>query len=202
MKEKREKVDNYCNKLLEAGKNAVGYKKLYNIDFFVMGVVKRSVDLVDGFILTVDNWNFISAAPIIRMQLDTLLRFIYISKIGPKEAEQLINHIMDGKRLNHLKDLKGKKLTDSLLIKYAEKYFSWIHDVYEQTSKFIHFSERHMFGSIYNINNKKRIVKFAIYKGSYNVQKQDVIEYYDVFITITDAIIKFINTWGAIKRCS
>ena len=202
LKEKREKVDNYCDKLLEAGQNAVGYKKLYNMDFLVIGVVKRSVDLVGGFILTIDNWNFISAAPIIRMQLDTLLRLIYISKISPKEAEYLINHIMDGKRLNHLKDPKGKKLNDSLLRKYAEKYFPRVNDVYEQTSKFIHFSERHMFGSIYNINNKKRIVKFAIYKGSYNVQKQDVIEYYDVFITITDTIIKFINTWGTIKRGS
>lgn len=167
-----------------------------------MGVVKRSVDLVDGFILTIDNWNFISAAPIIRMQLDTLLRFIYISKISPKEAEQLINHIMDGKHLNHLKDSKGKKLNDALLREYAEKYFPRVNDVYIQASKFIHFSERHMFGSIYDINNEKRIAKFAIHKGSYNVQKQDVIEYYDVFITITDAIIVFINTWGVIKRGS
>jgi hypothetical protein len=74
LKDKREKLDTYFDKLIKAGKDAVGNINMYMIDFFIIGVVKRSLDLVEGFILTIDNWNLICTAPIVRMHLDTLLR--------------------------------------------------------------------------------------------------------------------------------
>ena len=200
LKDKKEKLDTYDDKLKKAGKDAVGNINMGMIDFFIIGVVKRSLDLVDGFILTTSNWNLISAAPIIRMHLDTLLRLNYISKIPPKEADKLIHHIMDGEPLNKFKDSEGKELTDARLLKYAKDVFPWIDNVYKHTSKFIHFSERHMFVSIYSTNNEKRIVNFAIHKGSHNVKEEQITEYYNVFIIITDSIIKFINSWGERKK--
>ena len=200
LKDKREKLDTYFDKLIKTGKDAVGNINMYTIDFFIIGVVKRSLDLIEGFILTIDNWKLICTAPIIRMQLDTLLRLNYIFKIPPKEADELILHIMDGEPLNKFKDSKGKGLTDARLLKYARDVFPWIDNVYTHTSKFIHFSERHMFVPIYNTNNEKRTVNFAIHKGSHNVKEEQITEYYNVFIIITDSIIKFINSWGELKK--
>jgi len=80
LKGKKEKLDTYFDKLTKAGFDAVGNISMGMIDFFIIGVVKRSLDLVDGFVLTISNWNLISAAPIIRMHLDTLLRLNYISE--------------------------------------------------------------------------------------------------------------------------
>jgi hypothetical protein len=197
---KKEKLDTYFDKLTKAGFNAVGNINMGMIDFLIIGVVKRSLDLVDGFILTISNWNLICAAPIIRMHLDTLLRLNYVFNIPPKEADKLIHHIMDGEPLHKFKDLEGKRLTDGCLLKYTKDVFPWIDNVYEQTSKFIHFSERHMFVPIFSTNNEKRIVNFAIHKGSHNVEEKQITEYYDVFIIITDSIIKFINSWGERKR--
>jgi hypothetical protein len=200
LKEKREKLDTYFDKLIKAGKDAVGNINMYMIDFFIIGVVKRSLDLVEGFILTIDNWNLICTAPIVRMHLDTLLRLNYISIISPKEADKLIHHIMDGEPLIELKDSEGKRLNDARLRKYARDVFPWIDNVYAHTSKFIHFSERHMFAPIYRTNNENKIVNFAIHKGSHNVKEEQITEYYDVFIIITDSIIKFINSWGEQKK--
>ena len=200
LKDKKEKLDTYFDKLIKTGKDAVGNINRYMIYFLIIGVVKRSLDLVDGFILTIDNWNLISAAPIIRMHLDTLLRLNYIFKIPPKEADKLIHHIMDGKPLYKFEDSEGKRLTDACLRKYAKDVFPWIDNVYKHTSKFIHFSERHMFVPIYSTNNEKKIVNFAIHKGSHNVKEEQITEYYNVFITITDSIIKFINSWGERKK--
>ena len=199
LKEKRAKLDTYFNKLIKAGKDAVGNNNIYMIDLFIVGVVKRSIDLVDGFILTIDNWNLICTAPIVRMHLDTLLRLNYISKIPPKEADKLIHQIMDGELLKKYKDSEGKKLNDACLRKYARDVFPWIDNVYKNTSKFIHFSERHMFAPVYSTNNKNKIVNFAIHKGSYNVKEEQITEYYDVFIIITDNIIKFIDSWSERK---
>jgi len=200
LKDKKEKLDTYFDKLKKAGKDAVENTNMGMIDFFIIGVVKRSLDLVDGFILTISNWNLICAAPIIRMHLDTLLRLNYISKVPPKEADKLILHIMNGEPLNKFKDSEGKGLNDTRLRKYLKDVFPWIDNVYKQTSKFIHFSERHMFVPVYSTNNEKRIVNFAIHKGSHNVKEEQITEYYNVFIIITDSIIKFINSWGERKR--
>ena len=200
LKDKREKLDTYFDKLIKAGKDAVGNINMYMIDFFIIGVVKRSLDLVEGFILTIDNWNLICTAPIVRMHLDTLLRLNYISKIPPKEADKLIHHIMDGEPLIEFKDSEGKRLNDARLRKYARDVFPWIDNVYTHTSKFIHFSERHMFAPIYRTNNENKILNFAIHKGSHNVKEEQITEYYDVFIIITDSIIKFINSWGERKK--
>jgi len=200
LKGKKEKLDTYDDKLKKAGKDAVGNINMGMIDFFIIGVVKRSLDLVDGFILTTSNWNLICAAPIIRMHLDTLLRLNYISKVPPKEADKLILHIMNGEPLNKFKDSEGKGLNDTRLRKYLKDVFPWIDNVYKQTSKFIHFSERHMFVPVYSTNNEKRIVNFVIHKGSHNVKEEQITEYYNVFIIITDSIIKFINSWGEQKR--
>ena len=200
LKDKKEKLDTYFDKLTKAGFDAVGNINMGMIDFLIIGVVKRSLDLVDGFILTISNWNLICAAPIIRMHLDTLLRLNYISKIPPKEADKLIHHIMGGDPLYKFKDSEGKGLTDTRLLKYTKDVFPWIDNVYKQTSKFIHFSERHMFVPIYSTNNEKKIVNFAIHKGSHNVKEEQITEYYNVFIIITDSIIKFINSWGERKK--
>lgn len=202
LKDKKEKLDTYDDKLKKAGKDAVGNINMGMIDFFIIGVVKRSLDLVDGFILTISNWNLISAAPIIRMHLDTLLRLNYISEILPKEADKLVRHIMHGENLSKFKDSEGKRLTDARLLKYAKDVFPWIDidNVYKNTSKFIHFSGRHMFVSIYNTNNENKIMKYAIHKGSHNVKEEQITEYYNIFIIITDSIIKLINSWGERKK--
>lgn len=47
---------------------------LYEIDIVLTAVMARSYSLVDGFIAGFDSWNPVVAAPLLRMQIDSLLR--------------------------------------------------------------------------------------------------------------------------------
>src|SRR5215213_1251013 len=51
---------------------------IFSIDMFLSGVATRSYHLVDGFLALFDEWNVISAAPILRLQLDNLTRVSYV----------------------------------------------------------------------------------------------------------------------------
>lgn len=51
---------------------------LYVPDFFVVGAVKRTIDLVDGIGALTRRWNFFAAAPLVRIHLDTLARLAYV----------------------------------------------------------------------------------------------------------------------------
>ena len=48
---------------------------IYPLDLLASAVLKRSMALIDGFSAMIRAENFICAAPLVRLQLDNLLRF-------------------------------------------------------------------------------------------------------------------------------
>ena len=101
----------------------------------------RSYSLVDGFLNAFDTWNLMVAAPILRMQIDNLVRVYYIAN---EDDGQITKDLLGGKEFRHMTDSEGKKLTDSRLTELAEVDHSWIRTVYEVTSGWVHFSPEHL----------------------------------------------------------
>jgi len=115
---------------------------LYEIDFFVAAAMARSYSLVDGFISAFDSWNPIVAAPLLRMQIDSLVRLSYMA--NAPSADAVVQHIVGGGEFRTLKDAEGKRLTDRRLLEHAENGHPWIAPVYEATSGWVHFSPAHL----------------------------------------------------------
>jgi hypothetical protein len=111
---------------------------LYTLDLVFGAVMTRSYSLVDGFLDTFDQWNPIVAAPLLRLQIDSLVRTSYIARAPA--ADSVANEILGGGEFRKMKDAQGKKLLDFRLVELAKRHHPWVPDVYEVTSGWVHFS--------------------------------------------------------------
>lgn len=126
---------------LDLSKRFLG-QELYETDLFFTAAMARSYSLVDGFIGAIDSWNPMVAAPLLRLQLDSLVRVAYMTK-APR-VQDVALHIIHGGEFRSLKDSDGKLLTDRRLIEHAQQSHPWIDDTYKATSGWIHFSPDHL----------------------------------------------------------
>ncbi len=115
---------------------------LYGIDLVLAGVMVRSYGLVDGFLDAFDTWNPVVAAPLLRMQLDNLVRVSYM--VRAPSASDVADHLVVGGEFRNLKDGEGKLLTDARLLHHAKEHHPWVAPVYEATSGWVHFSPAHV----------------------------------------------------------
>ncbi len=179
-------------KVLEAGGGA-----LYATDHVVLGALKRSLDIVEGTSLLVRNWNFIAAAPLLRAQLDTLLRLVYIARCGFPDAFSQI--ILTGKLLSKVKDAAGKPLTDARLRDYARPIFPWLDKVYEETSRMVHYSEKHFMLMVEKAHEGETSADIVLQSGQPNWPLGEIHNFVDALTTATKAILDLAEGWAGEK---
>jgi hypothetical protein len=177
---------------------SAGGGPLHIVDLVMMGVIKRSLDLVGGAIVLVEQWNFTAAAPILRLQLDNILKLVYLGHAP--DAGLVAKEILSGKRFDKLKDRDNQRLTDARLREYAKPIYPWIDSVYEQTSKMIHFSDKHCFMIAKAVNDETRTVEFAIEEGLPDWPEVELDEFLHALTFSTDALLKVIEGWIQAKN--
>ena len=109
----------------------------------IYSVMVRSYSLADGFIDAFDSWNPIVAAPLLRMQIDNLVRLSYMARAP--SATDVARYVVGGGEFRNLKDTDGKLLTDARLLEHAKPFHPWIEPVYKATSGWVHFSPVHVY---------------------------------------------------------
>lgn len=111
---------------------------MYTLDLVFGAVMTRSYSLVDGFLDSFDQWNPIVAAPLLRLQLDSLVRTSYVARAPMSDS--VADEILTGGEFRTMEDADGKKLRDFRLLELAKPHHPWVPDVYEATSGWVHFS--------------------------------------------------------------
>jgi len=177
--------------------SAAGGKMLV-LDLAIVGFLKRSIDLIDGIITLINSWNIIGAAPLVRLQLDNLLRLYYLSTL--KNSDDIALEILKGRSFLDMEDSEGKKITDARLRYYARSQYPWLDKVYEETSKFIHFSDKHYFLTVNSFKEQTGSFELFIGKGAINWPESELNTFLDAVICITDAILKLIIGWAITKQ--
>lgn len=125
---------------------------LFPMDFLAFAVLNRSLCLSFGFASLIEQRNFVAAAPLLRFQLDNALRF-YASTLV-KEPHQFSMAVLRGESIRDIKATSGNRLTDAYLLSsfIADTRLdidrSWLRSVYDQTSGYVHLSEKHMFNCL------------------------------------------------------
>jgi hypothetical protein len=79
-------------------------------DMIVTAMLQRSYGVVDALIDAVDTYNMHAAAPLLRLQFDTLFRAHYIAS-GP-DLDDLTNRLLRGEEFRRIRDAEGENLTD------------------------------------------------------------------------------------------
>ena len=117
---------------------------------FCIAILNRTLNLNRGYISLINDENYIAAAPLIRLNLDSLLR-LFASTQSEYDCEKFAKVVRNGEKISNLYDLdKKKKLRDSELVKRLKKIkgLSWVKEIYGIGSGFVHFSHQHVYSAI------------------------------------------------------
>lgn len=185
------------NKLLvQIGKNSIETKPgFYVFDIYVNGLLNRSVNLLRGFVSLMRDKNFIAAAPIVRLHLDSLLR-LFAPQLINFNVDDFAMQVMKGISIRKIKDQENKNLTDSRLVEKLNQIegFDWVQNVYNTGNSFVHYSDQTIFAS-FKATGTDRIVNFTIGQHDEFIPINEKHGSVYWMIKITEGIIFLTQNW-------
>jgi hypothetical protein len=118
----------------------------FHMDLVYSAALRRAFSLTRGFFDLVGAENYVSAAPLVRLQLDNALRTV--ASIHVRDVHEFIGHVAKGKRIDQLRDREGNRLTDKHIVDHLTEHegLPWVRRVYAEGSRFVHLSDVHLFG--------------------------------------------------------
>lgn len=171
---------------------------LYFLDYFVSGVLNRSLSLLYGFETLLETANFLAAAHLVRPHLDNYLRLSAAWLV--QDPHGFAANVWQGGIIRKMKDRDGKWMTDNYLKEKAAEDYPWMVDVYEATSGFIHFSDKHIANATTsNLEDDPRLMTF-IGKVDNKVSYGSKLEATLGMIEISNCIARQVYGWIETKR--
>jgi len=109
---------------------------MYPVDLLALGALKRTISTIAGFKLLIESSNMVCARTILRVQIDTALRFYSVFIVADPHSYSL--EILSGKNINHMQDSSGQKMRDAYLVNKLSEEYPWLPTVYKNLSGYIH----------------------------------------------------------------
>lgn len=173
-----------------------GSGAIWPVDLLANGVLNRSANLVDGFIILVRKRNFICCAPLLRLQIDNCLRFYAVYLV--KDCHQFAVDVLQGTPVSKIKDRNGKPMTDKYLAEKLNEKHPWILRVYKRTSGYVHLSNTHIFSTVDKTSEEMQargILNFKIGRGD-NFEDDELYEKaVSAFIETTKVLFNYLIGW-------
>ena len=169
---------------------------IYPMDYLAGTVLNRSLSLVHGYNTLARSENFLSAAHLIRPNLDTYLRFRAAWLVD--DPHDFATRIMNGEHIKKMKDRNGAKMTDAHLVACFKDDNPWIESTYEDASGFIHLSRQHALSSLRSTPDG--VMQGVISRNDHFIPESWKIEATKRMSLITMLICKFINSWIVTKN--
>ncbi len=180
-----------CKKMYEADN-----RKMFGVDLLAVAAMNRTVENTEGFLTLVESKNMSSASALLRIQLDTCIRFHSIWLVD--KPHDFANKFMAGEHIRKIKDKDGKKMTDGYLIDVLSKDYPWLRNVYNDLSGYVHFSGSHLFGAIHKTNTDTGEIVLGIGKNKY--PESSWIEAVDCFTEAVAIFLYYLSSWIATKN--
>jgi hypothetical protein len=165
-------------------------------DFLALMVLKRSLALIFGFTSLIRAKNFVSATPLVRLQIDNLLRFRAAFMVEDKD--KFVASILDGVEVRQMPDRYGNRMTDAYLQNKLSSEYPWLKDLYKQTSGYIHLSEQHFLNTV-RAKKGGQEGEIEVYIGPDDkmVSPEVYSESVETMILVTYELLKFLGDWAA-----
>jgi hypothetical protein len=189
-------------KLLELGMNMLNADNgtLFPVDLIAIGAMKRTASNTEGFITLIETKNMISARALLRIQIDTFMRFSALWLVD--SPHDLAKKIIDGKHIRNIKDKAGNKMTDGYLSNTFTEEYPWVRNVYRNLSGYVHFSSAHLFNAVENINHEMKTLNISIGKEDIQYPEWSWLELVDCFIDSVNIFFKYLNGWIVTKEAA
>lgn len=188
-----------CRTLVRVGQGmmAADGGRVYGVDLIAMAAIKRTITVAAGFRLLVRAANYQCPAALVRLQLDTLLRFVALELVD--DPHPLAARILGGESLRKVKDRNGRPLVDAYLVEHLAKRIPWVSRVYKETSGFIHLSDKHMFGPVAKVEDEGAAVRMLIHENDGHIRAEHWVEMVSCFHEATHAVCGAIASWAQRK---
>lgn len=168
---------------------------LYHLDFYVSGIISRSLSLIYGFETLILSKNYVSAAHLVRPHLDNFMRLNASWLV--ENPHEFASKVWAGEQVRKLRDREGKLMVDAYLKQKATELYPWMKDVYEETSGFVHFSNKHINNAI---SVDEEMLTTFLGKIDNNVSNKVKLEATMCMIETCNAIADLIFGWIDTKR--
>lgn len=171
---------------------------LFPVDMLSTAVTHRAMCIISGFCEMIEKKNFICAAPLVRLQLDNLIRFYAIWLVD--DPHDLATEILKGKEIRKHKDRNGQKMTDKYLTEKLADEYPWIRRVYRETSGYIHLSSKHYFNTVRDVHVEERGTTIAIGTCDTSITDEIREEAIDAMKAINEAVLRYLHGWAYTKE--
>lgn len=170
--------------------------KMYLLDILAAATVKRSMSLCAGFSSLVRDQNYVCAASLLRLQLDSCIRFF--SAFIVDKPHQLAHEVLQGKPISKMKDKSGNLKTDRYLVETLGKKYEWMPRVYKATSGFIHLSDRHIY-TVLTPSDESGRVSLSVGDKDDEIPAELWIDLSAGFLASTDTLFEYLGGWRHTK---
>jgi hypothetical protein len=171
---------------------------LYPVDYYISGIINRGMSLIYGFETLMKSQNYLSAVHLVRPLLDNYLRLSAIWLVS--NPHQMATDIWSGIQLDKIRDREGNRMRDSYLRDKAAEEFPWMKDVYNETSGFIHFSNKHIGNATRPSAQKDMTLETYFGKVDFKVSNFSRLEAINCMIEICNCISLRVFGWVDTKR--
>lgn len=166
---------------------------VYPFDLFANSAVNRSLALSSGFCTLIRDRNLICAGALLRLQLDTAIRFF--AGFIVENPHDFAQAVLDGKQIRKLKDQGGKPMSDRHLLSILAKEFPWIEPVYEKTSDYVHLSGTHISSTFDELSKENGSFKIKIGAVDKELPEDVYLEAITVFQQSMLIFVRYLNGW-------
>lgn len=187
--------------LLKLGMDVVGPSgsPMYPLDWMVFAAIKRSVSTSSALAAMVRSWNMVCARSLLRMHIDTALRFSAAWLVS--DPHVFATDVMKGKPINKMKDRSGRqRLSDAFLIETHKEEYPWLPDVYKNLCGYVHFSGSHIIDSISSFEDRSQTIEFEICDSDSKFPEFSWVEVLDCFRESTSILCWYLQGYLQTKK--
>lgn len=165
---------------------------IHTMDLFTSAIINRSISIMRGFVTLAKDNNYISAVPLIRIQLDNCLRFYAATLVA--DYNDFFSEYLKGTHIRNLKDASGAKMMDTHLVTALDKVYPGVLNLYKNSSGHVHFSNEHSFLQTTLVADKENTIKTRIgYYDFFAIDKK-VDFSYNMF-KVSEILLDLTRSW-------
>jgi hypothetical protein len=115
---------------------------LSDIEWYALAAIKKTASISHAFCTLVRARNTLSAAALVRLQLDTAMRMFGLTLVEDVEAAG--TWLMNDNSYRKLKSRTGEPLSDAFLHRKLDARYPGLSEAYEAASAYVHLSGLHI----------------------------------------------------------
>ena len=173
--------------------------RMYPFDWWTNAALNRGVQLSSGFRHSIGKQNAICSGAILRLQIDTALR--YSAGWLVRDPHGFVGRVMNGEQINQIKDREGNRMSDRYLVEKRAGDHPWLEEVYRRTSGYVHFSDVHIWSTLFGMEGKENIrIRTKIGARDKEGLSELYLEMVRAFEAATDILVKYVVGWVYTKE--